>query len=179
MLVDDLTLRDIGVLGRCTVEDHLSIRDAVELHIGPTFAQTGRLGGADADLVYDGTLLDLKSTGTARVLGRVGVWQLLGYLLADTDDAYRIRRLGFSALRRHRSIFWSVQEMIDLLAGENVSPVEHWRGEFAGLLASCSSGYDTAASRYATLRRNSETATAADAAMRASRAGTSDDDARP
>jgi hypothetical protein len=138
-LVDEATLRDICAVGRCAVEDHLSIRDAAELHIGPTFAQSGALGGADADLIYDGTLLDLKSTSTARVLGRIELWQLLGYLFADTDDAYRIRQVGFGALRRRRSIFWPSQELIDLLAGRPSSPVEHWRREFAGLLASCAS----------------------------------------
>jgi hypothetical protein len=135
-LVDGQTLKDVCTLSRCAVEDHLSIRDAAELHIGPMFAQSGPLGGADADLIYDGTLLDLKSTGAERVLGRIELWQLLGYLFADTDDAYRIRRVGFSALRRRRSIFWSSQELIDMLAGSPSQPVEHWRSEFAGLLAS-------------------------------------------
>jgi hypothetical protein len=135
-LVDAPTLADVCTLGRFVVEDHLSIRDADELHIGPTFLQSGRLGGADADLIYDGTLLDLKSTGTSRVLGRIELWQLLGYLFADTDNAYHIRRVGFSALRRRRSIFWPSQELIDLLAGTPAPPVEYWRDEFAGLLAS-------------------------------------------
>lgn len=135
-LVDGPTLMDVCTLSRYTVEDHLSIRDATELHIGPNFAQSGPLGGADADLIYDGTLLDLKSTSTARVLGRIELWQLLGYFFADTGDAYRIRQAGFSALRRRRSIFWPSQELIDMLAGRPSSPVEHWRREFAGLLAS-------------------------------------------
>jgi hypothetical protein len=138
-LLDAPTLMDVCTLSRCTVEDHLSIREVTELHIGPTFAQSGPLGGADADLIYDGTLLDLKSTSTARVLGRIELWQLLGYLFADTGDAYRIRQMGFSALRRRRTIFWPSQELIDMLAGRPSSPVEHWRREFAGLLASCAS----------------------------------------
>lgn len=138
-LVDGPTLMDVCTLGRCVVEDHLRVRAATELHIGPTFAQSGPLGGADADLIYDGTLLDLKSTSAARVLGRIELWQLLGYLFADTVDAYRIRQVGFGALRRRRSIFWPSQELIDLLAGRPSSPVEHWRREFARLLASCAS----------------------------------------
>jgi hypothetical protein len=138
-LVDRPTLMDVCTLSRCAVEDHMNIRDVAELHIGPTFAQSGPLGGADADLIYDDTLLDLKSTSTARVLGRIELWQLLGYLFADADNAYRIRQVGFGALRRRRSIFWPSQELIDLLAGRPSSPVEHWRREFAGLLASCAS----------------------------------------
>lgn len=137
--MDGPTLMDVCTLSRYAVEDHLRIRDATELHIGPTFAQSGPLGGADADLIYDGTLLDLKSTSTPRVLGRIELWQLLGYLFADTEDAYRIRQVGFGALRRRRSIFWPSQRLLDLLAGRPSSSVEHWRREFAGLLASCAS----------------------------------------
>lgn len=67
----------------------------------------------------------------------IELWQLLGYLFADTDDAYRIRQVGFGALRRRRSIFWPSQELINLLAGRPSSPIGQWRREFAGLLASC------------------------------------------
>jgi len=45
----------------------------------------------------------------------------LGYLFADTDNAYRIRQVGFGALRRRRSIFWPSQELIDLLASPGVA----------------------------------------------------------
>ena len=93
-LVDPPTLRDICTLGRYAVEDHLSIRDAAELHIGPTFAQSGPLGGADADLIYDGTLLDLKSTSTARVLGRIELRQQLGYRRARTCTILKRARLS-------------------------------------------------------------------------------------
>jgi hypothetical protein len=160
-LVDEPTLMDVCTLSRCAVEDHLGIRDAAELHIGPEFAQTGPLGGADADLIYDGTLLDLKSTSAPRALGRIELWQLLGYLLADTGDAYSVRRVGFGALRRRRSIFWPSQELIDLLAGRPAPPVEHWRGEFAGLLAARASKPATVvvrgrAERLVTPRTNSK-----------------------
>jgi hypothetical protein len=111
-LINEPSMRDLDTLGRITVEDHLSIPEASELHIGPTFAQSLPLGGADADLIYDGTLVDLKSTSQARIIGRDEVWQLIGYLLADTDDSYSIARVGFAALRRRRSIIWPSQELV-------------------------------------------------------------------
>ncbi len=92
------------------------------------------LGGADADLIYDGTLVDLKSTSQASVIGRDEVWQLIGYLLADTNDAYSIARVGFVALRRRRSIFWLAEDLLKELAGHSVAPIRELREGFAGLL---------------------------------------------
>jgi hypothetical protein len=133
-LANTATLDDVRVLGRATVEDHIGIRDSRELHIGPTFEQSIALGGADADLIYDGTLVDLKSTSQARVVGREELWQLLGYLFADSDDTYKVQRVGFAALRRRSMVFWPAQELIDALAGHPTEPLEHWRREFARLL---------------------------------------------
>jgi hypothetical protein len=130
-LVPEPTLRDIEGLGRATIEDQIHIRDASDLHIGPTFAQNFALGGADADIIYDGVLIDLKSTGAARVVGRRELWQLLGYLLADTDDQYKVSGVGFAALRRRRSAFWPAQGFVRALSGGNPATVEEWRQDFA------------------------------------------------
>ena len=78
--------------------------------------------------------MDLKSTAEARVIGREEVWQLIGYLLADTDDSYGIAQVGFAALRRRRSIFWLVEDLVRELAGGQTQPVKQLREEFANLL---------------------------------------------
>lgn len=140
-LASEPSMRDLDMLGRITLEDHLGIRDARELAIGPNFAQSGALGGADADLIYDGTLLDLKSSSQARIVGRDEVWQLIGYLLADTDHCYGIARVGFAALRRRRSIFWSADDLIDQLSAGPPHAVEQLRDEFAALLARLPEGW--------------------------------------
>lgn len=134
-LVSAPTVADIARLGRCSVEDHLFIRDAKDLHIGPAFRESLMLGGADADLIYDGTLLDLKSTASPGILKRRSLWQGLGYLLADSDDSYHIHTVGFSALRWRRSIYWPAQELIDALAGGPSAPIAVWRAEFVAVLA--------------------------------------------
>lgn len=134
-LAAEPSLHDLDALGRATIEDQVHIRRAVELHVGPVFAQSGALGGADADLIYDGVLVDLKSTASAQVAGRNEVWQLLGYLFADTDDRYHVRRVSIAALRRRRAVFWPAQELVDALAGGSVASVDDWRQEFAALLA--------------------------------------------
>ena len=131
----EATHADIDALGRATLEDHLGLRDADTLLLGPTLAQSIALGGADADIIHDGMLVDLMSTSQASVVGRFELYQLLGYLLADTDDEYGITRVGFAALRRRRSHFWDAQEFVDELAKPGVFTLADKRAEFEALLA--------------------------------------------
>jgi hypothetical protein len=124
---------DLEALARATVEDHVHLRDYQALYLGPTFAQSVALGGADADVIADGVLIELKSA-RGQIVGRTEAWQLLGYLFADTDDRYEIKACSVLALRRRRSSTWTAQELIDALVGGRAEPVEHWRTEFAALL---------------------------------------------
>jgi hypothetical protein len=134
-VVTEPTLADLGALARATVEDHLHLRESTALYLGPTFAQSNALGGVDADVIADGNLIELKSSGRGRIVGRTEAWQLLGYTFADTDDRYQIERCSVFALRRRRSCTWRAQELVDALAGGVSEPVEYWRAGFAALLA--------------------------------------------
>ena len=61
------TQADLEALARATIEDHAHLRDSEALYLGPTFAQSVPLGGADADVIADGLLIELKSArGTDR-----------------------------------------------------------------------------------------------------------------
>lgn len=101
-LANEPTHLDLEAISRIAVEDHADIATCEAVHIGPTFAQSKALGGADADIVCDGVLLDLKSTAQARITGRPELWQLLGYAFADTEDRYSIELAGVIALRWRR-----------------------------------------------------------------------------
>lgn len=80
---------------------------------GPTFE--GIDITADADLVVDGLLLDFKSTKHPGHLAKHTAWQLLGYLLLDTPDHYRIDTLGLYLTRSGVLANWPVDEYLDLL----------------------------------------------------------------
>jgi hypothetical protein len=82
---------------------------------GPTFAGSADLGGADADFILDGLLLDCKATRHPRSLGREEIYQLAGYLLLDYDDRHRINRLGLYLSRQGGMIVWSVEEFLQAL----------------------------------------------------------------
>jgi hypothetical protein len=129
------TLADLMALSRVVVEDLVHLRNAANLQVEPGFAQSVALGGADADLIYDGTLLDLKSSALPSPVGRRELWQLARYLLADTDDRYKIERVGFAAVRRRHTVFWPAQDYLSVLAAEPERSVADWRVDFAALLA--------------------------------------------
>jgi hypothetical protein len=92
---------------------------ATSFHLNPRFAGSILLGGADADLIIDGILLELKTTKAATP-ARPELWQLAGYALADLDDEYGICKVGFYFGRHGSAITWPVGEFFDQLAGEHV-----------------------------------------------------------
>jgi len=73
---------------------------------------SGALGGADADLIARRLLIDWKATTTPGIVGREQLWQLLGYVLADTDDEYEIREVGIAALRWRSIKIWPLDELL-------------------------------------------------------------------
>lgn len=133
-LADEPTFADLDQLTAAAVADHGALRESEQLALGPNFAQSLPLGGADADLVADGLLLDFKATAQTRIVGRPELWQLIGYLLADTDDEFTIRSVGIAALRWRRWMAWPAHRLLAQTSGRE-RPLAEWREEFAGLVA--------------------------------------------
>ncbi len=102
------------------------------LHLGPTFAGSLDVGGADADAITGGLLVDWKvNLGDRRRDGRrrcsldlATLQQLLGYLLLDYQDAYAIDALGVYAARYAYLATWPVAELLAELAGGPVDLAE-------------------------------------------------------
>ena len=86
---------------------------------GPTFAGSADLGGADADFILGGLLLDCKATRHPRALGRDELYQLAGYLLLDYDDRYRVNSLGLYLSRQGGLITWDVDEFLTALGARH------------------------------------------------------------
>ncbi|MCM2424234.1 hypothetical protein [Streptomyces sp. RKAG293] len=106
---------------------------------GPTFP--GARISADADLLVDGLLLDFKSASRPHNLPQQTVWQLLGYLLLDTADRYRIDTVGLYLTRSARLVSWPVEDYLDLL-GARRRELQELRRVFADLLAGCQADAD-------------------------------------
>ncbi|MFP1629839.1 hypothetical protein ACLB9X_32890 [Streptomyces sp. 5K101] len=82
---------------------------------GPVFAGSADLGGADADFIVGGLLIDCKATTRPHTIHRSAVQQLTGYLLLDYDDAYGLDRVGLYLSRQGALITWTVPEFLNAL----------------------------------------------------------------
>jgi hypothetical protein len=94
---------------------------------GPDFDGSRDIGGADADYILDGLLLDCKATVDPRRLGHEEIYQLAGYLLLDYDDHYGIDRVGLYLSRQGGLITWTVPEFLRKLG--TAMPLPQLRGK--------------------------------------------------
>ena len=90
---------------------------------GPVFTGSADIGGADADFILGGLLLDCKATTRPRRLEIPEIYQLAGYLLLDYDDQYRIDRVGLYLSRQGHMITWTVPEFLQRAGAIEPLPV--------------------------------------------------------
>jgi len=95
----------------------------------PKFAESVRLGGADADLIVDHCLIDIKTVRAAR-LDRPAAYQVIGYALADSDDEYGISEVAIYLARQPALLRWSLDGLIDE-ASNGESDLATLRQEFS------------------------------------------------
>lgn len=113
--IDDLCLLSDRFYGQ--YREHFS--DPV--HLNPNFAGSGDIGGADADLILNGCLLDIKTTVTANITNTM-LYQLIGYSLLDYEDEYQIEEIGIYLSRQAYTLRWDLPELLDRLHIDTPSP---------------------------------------------------------
>jgi hypothetical protein len=131
-LCEDRAADDLTELVSEFVRTQPDLLDGSSANLNPTFAGSAALGGADADLIVDGLLVDLKTVKQPR-LGREAFWQIAGYALADFDDRYQIKRVGLYYSRHGRLYTWNLRDFLSELAGRDTD-VGQLRAEFAEVL---------------------------------------------
>ena len=129
----DATRTDLAALIKASIEDTGDLYRAQHLYMNPIFALSPALGGAEADLIADGLLVDFKASRDRSVIGSREIYQLAGYVLADSSDTFSIRSVGIHALRWRTRWSIDVQEFFDRLSGTR-QPLSTWRETFANLL---------------------------------------------
>ncbi|HYT35758.1 MAG TPA: hypothetical protein VEL49_01175 [Ktedonobacteraceae bacterium] len=97
--------------------------------LNPVFAGSNDVGGADADLIVDGCLMELKASITPK-FEPDWLWQLAGYLLLDYEDAYHMRDLSIYMVRQGLRFQWSIEEFLGLLTGNPQASLEPLRHKF-------------------------------------------------
>lgn len=79
---------------------------------GPCFSGSPDVGGADADLITDSFLLEIKTHANPAGTARDTLRQLLGYLLLDYDDIYKLTRAGIYYARHARLVHWAIPDLL-------------------------------------------------------------------
>lgn len=82
-----------------------------QVELGPTFDGSRDVGGADADMILDGLLVDMKTTTSPKVKGEM-IHQLLGYVLLDYSDHYGIQQVGIYLSRQRKLITWTLDALL-------------------------------------------------------------------
>ena len=85
--------------------------------LNPNFDGSLDIGGADADLIVEGTLIDIKATITQKIRPD-WLWQLLGYVLLDYSDRHRINSIGLYMARQGIFFQWDLETRYEAYALE-------------------------------------------------------------
>jgi len=112
---------------------HDLIRGARKIVLNPKIEGSGEVGGADADLILDGCLLEIKALinpirDSARF--RETLHQLLGYVLLDYGDHYKIRDVGIYLARQRVLLRWPLKALMMTMAGLPIAALADLRMDF-------------------------------------------------
>lgn len=121
--IDDLRVLTQGMVNKFDLEAYSNVV------LNPTFSGSLDVGGADADLILDGCLLDIKTTINANI-AKAHVYQLLGYVLLDYYDDYKLENAGFYMARQCQLVTWPIQEILERLMPDNPLALTELRREF-------------------------------------------------
>ena len=114
-LVPDGWVEDAAALGAAFVKRYPSWHGAGAV-LNPSFAGSTDVGGADADLIADGCVWEIKTTTQP---GAKGIWlhQLLGYVLLDYWGEYKVDSVGLVLPRQDTNISWPVDRLMAEMSG--------------------------------------------------------------
>lgn len=128
---DPAWIADICQLARLFFDRHADLL-ARPFILNPTFVGSRDVGGADADLLVDGRLIDIKTT-KASTLTADWIRQLVGYALLDYDDVYAIRSLGLYLARHGELLTWPIEDLLRTLASDDSVTLASLRNELRNI----------------------------------------------
>lgn len=95
----------------------------------PNFDGSQDIGGANGDLIIDRCLIDIKSTVNP-VLRSKWLYQLLGYVLLDYHNHYKLRSVGIYLARQGVLLRWPVDSLIQIMSNDNTLTLKKLRVAF-------------------------------------------------
>lgn len=139
-LEPDDWVEDAAALGSVFAERYPEWHGA-DAVLNPNFAGSIDIGGADADLITDGCLWEIKTTKARRAQGE---WlrQLLGYVLLDYEDEHAIERVGLLLPRQSTRFSWPAGELIAELSGRDDLDLATLRERFRRICEPLRAGWE-------------------------------------
>ena len=125
---EDHWLDDLCALSWAFYDEHSELFSQ-STALNPTFDGSRDVGGADADLIVDGCLIDIKTTINPKLSAK-WLYQLLGYVLLDYNDRHEIEKVGIYFARQQKLIQWSLESLLRDLAISEVPPLNELRRQF-------------------------------------------------
>lgn len=121
-LPDQIWIEDLVALSRLFAQKSFADFAPGQVILNPSFAGSTEIGGADADLIADGCLIEIKTTVSPKFSRKRILYELLGYVLLDYEDEYAIDAVGVYLSRQGLTIRWPLIELLEtLLECEHVS----------------------------------------------------------
>ncbi len=108
---------------------HLLSRPAI---LNPVFAGSVDIGGADADMIVEGCLIDMKASISPQIKADF-LHQLAGYVLLDYNDTYHITSVGIYMARQGILFSWPVSEFLQKVTGDGDTSLKALRQAFRTL----------------------------------------------
>src|SRR6266436_4002959 len=128
---EDAWVDDLCALSRLFYDKHSHLL-SLPFTLNPTFVGSGDVGGADADLIVNGCLIEIKTTIGPKVDAK-HLRQLVGYVLLDYDDARHIESVGIYMARQGELFTWPIADFLCQLTGDNTISLTQLRQEFRAL----------------------------------------------
>lgn len=100
--------------------------------LNPTFAGSTDVGGADADLIVNNCLIDLKSSKRPGI-DPLDLRQLAGYVLLDYEDRFHIHSVGIYKARYGMLLSWPLEQFVVYLSGDTAVSIQSLRADFQRL----------------------------------------------
>lgn len=118
---------EVSELMRVAIESEIPEGEAT---CGPEFAGSRSIDGADADLIIDQCIYDVKTVADARRNFPKSIRQILGYVFLDWVDQYRLERIGMYYSRQGTWMTWPLNDLLSVAASSQPITVEELRDEF-------------------------------------------------
>lgn len=132
-------LDDLGALFALFYDRYHSLLSRPSI-LNPIFAGSLDIGGADADFIVDGCLIDMKATISPQIKADF-LYQLAGYVLLDYNDTYHINSVGIYMARQGMLFSWPIAEFLQKLSGADPASLGALRQEFCTLCQKAGRAY--------------------------------------